>query len=85
MNFEKLTIKSQEALSDAQKKAESLGHQAIENEHLLSALIAQKEGVVRPILENSVRNRTPLQTILKRHCKRYPVLKGQHRSIFLRY
>jgi ATP-dependent Clp protease ATP-binding subunit ClpB len=51
MNIEKLTIKAQEALSEAQKKAESLGHQAIENEHLLSALIVQKEGIIRPILE----------------------------------
>ena len=51
MNFEKLTIKAQEALSDAQKKAESLGHQAIGNEHLLSALIAPKEGIIQPILE----------------------------------
>jgi len=51
MNFEKLTIKAQEALSDAQKKAESLDHQAIENEHLLRTLIAQKEGIILPILE----------------------------------
>ena len=51
MNWEKLTIKAQEAVSEAQKKAESLGHQAIENEHLLHALVAQKEGIILPILE----------------------------------
>ena len=51
MNWEKLTIKAQEALSEAQKKAESLGHQAVENEHLLLSLISQKEGIVRPILD----------------------------------
>ncbi|HVN97160.1 MAG TPA: ATP-dependent chaperone ClpB [Syntrophorhabdaceae bacterium] len=51
MNWEKLTIKAQEALSEAQKKAESLGHQAVENEHLLSALVTQKEGIIRPLLE----------------------------------
>jgi ATP-dependent Clp protease ATP-binding subunit ClpB len=51
MNWDKLTIKAQEAIADAQKRAESLGHQMIENEHLLYALVSQKEGIVRPILE----------------------------------
>ena len=51
MNWEKLTIKAQEAISDAQKKAESLGHQAVENEHLLAALIVQKRRLYPPILE----------------------------------
>ncbi len=51
MNWEKMTIKAQEALTEAQKKAESLGHQAIENEHLLFALITQKEGIIRPLLD----------------------------------
>jgi ATP-dependent Clp protease ATP-binding subunit ClpB len=51
MNWDKLTIKAQEAISEAQKKAESLGHQMIENEHLLYALLSQKEGIVRPILD----------------------------------
>jgi len=51
MNWEKLTIKAQEAIQEAQKKAESLGHQSIENEHLLFALIIQKEGVIKPMLD----------------------------------
>src|SRR6267143_1269781 len=39
-----------EALQAAQSLANERGHQAIEPEHLLRALIAQKDGVVTPIL-----------------------------------
>ncbi|MDO8736656.1 MAG: ATP-dependent chaperone ClpB [Thermoleophilia bacterium] len=51
MNPEKLTIKAQEAISAAQKLAESEGQQQIEPEHLLLALLAQSEGIVVPILQ----------------------------------
>jgi len=47
MNWDKLTINAQEAIAEAQKKAESMQHQMIENEHLLFALITQKHGIVR--------------------------------------
>ena len=39
MNWDKFTIKAQEAISEAQKKAEESGHQMIENEHVLLALL----------------------------------------------
>ncbi len=47
MRLDKFTVKSQEAIAEAQKKAEELGHQALENEHLLYALLQEKEGTVR--------------------------------------
>jgi len=51
MRFDKLTLKSQEALQDAQSIAQKYNHQQIENEHLLLALIEQKEGIVSSLLE----------------------------------
>jgi ATP-dependent Clp protease ATP-binding subunit ClpB len=51
MRFDKLTIKAQEAFSDAQKLASERGHQSLEPEHLLYALMSQAEGVVKPIFE----------------------------------
>jgi ATP-dependent Clp protease ATP-binding subunit ClpB len=51
MRWDKFTIKAQEAISEAQKKAEQAGHPMIENEHLLSALVEEKEGTVPAILE----------------------------------
>jgi ATP-dependent Clp protease ATP-binding subunit ClpB len=50
MRFDKFTFKAQEAIQQAQKLAEERQHQAIEVEHLLSALVEQQEGVVQPIL-----------------------------------
>ena len=50
MNFEKLTIKSQEVLSQAQRLAEERRHSEVDVEHLAAALIAQEEGVVKPLL-----------------------------------
>ena len=50
MQFEKLTIKTQEALSRAQVIASENGHQSIEDIHLMAALLEQKDGVIIPIL-----------------------------------
>ncbi len=50
MRLDKLTVKAQEALQAAQGLAGDRGHQAIEPEHLLRALTAQKDGVVAPLL-----------------------------------
>lgn len=46
INFNKLTIKSQEALQNAQEIASSYSNQMIEPEHLFAALIQDKEGIV---------------------------------------
>jgi ATP-dependent Clp protease ATP-binding subunit ClpB len=48
---QKLTTKSQEALSAAVRKAATDGNPAVEPIHLLSALLAQQDSVVRPLLE----------------------------------
>jgi ATP-dependent Clp protease ATP-binding subunit ClpB len=50
MQFEKFTMKSQEALQEAQGLAQSKGHQQIEPEHLLKILLSQPEGIVSSVL-----------------------------------
>ena len=50
MRLDKLTVKAQEAVQAAQSLADQHGHQAIEPEHLLVALLQQREGVVGPVL-----------------------------------
>jgi ATP-dependent Clp protease ATP-binding subunit ClpB len=50
MNFQKFTIKSQEAVHTAQEIAASYGNQSMEPEHLLAALVQDSEGIVIPIL-----------------------------------
>ena len=51
IRFEKFTIRAQEALQRAQALAADRGNPQVESLHLLSALVAETEGVVRPILE----------------------------------
>src|SRR5207253_2731505 len=62
IRFEKLTLKGQEALQAAQSHAQEKGNPQVAPEHLLWALIEQKEGVVMPILQKLGVN---LQTIAK--------------------
>jgi ATP-dependent Clp protease ATP-binding subunit ClpB len=50
MDFETLTLKSQEALASAQRLARERNHQQVEPPHLLVALVAQSDGVVLPLL-----------------------------------
>src|SRR3954453_5521641 len=51
MQLERFTTKAQAALQDAQRIAHQHQNQEIDGEHLLSALIEQEDGLVRPLLE----------------------------------
>ncbi|RMF57044.1 MAG: ATP-dependent chaperone ClpB [Calditrichaeota bacterium] len=51
MTFDKLTLKAQEAVSRAQQIASENGHQQIEVEHLLKAMLQDAEGVPVAILK----------------------------------
>src|SRR5271170_936040 len=50
VRFDKFTLKAQEAIQSAQDIAARHDHQQIEPLHLLGALVAQQDGVVRPLL-----------------------------------
>jgi ATP-dependent Clp protease ATP-binding subunit ClpB len=50
MNFNKLTVKAQEAISEAQNLARGAGNPELAPEHLLLALVRQEGGIVAPIL-----------------------------------
>ncbi|HIQ36943.1 MAG TPA: ATP-dependent chaperone ClpB [Desulfocapsa sulfexigens] len=51
MQFDKLTIKSQEAIQAAQQIAQNNSHQEIRTSHLVKAILEQPEGVVVPVLQ----------------------------------
>ena len=51
MRFDKFTIKVQEAVQAAQSMAEGMGHQQIEPEHLLTALVNQPDNIITPLLQ----------------------------------
>jgi ATP-dependent Clp protease ATP-binding subunit ClpB len=60
MRFDKFTLKAQECIQRAQQAADKYGHQQIEPEHLLRAILDQKEGVVPPLLGKIGANREHL-------------------------
>jgi ATP-dependent Clp protease ATP-binding subunit ClpB len=51
MQFDKFTIKSQEAIQESQSIAERSDHQEIKPEHLLVTILEQKDGVIIPVLQ----------------------------------
>jgi ATP-dependent Clp protease ATP-binding subunit ClpB len=50
MNFNKLTVKAQEAVAEAQNLSRGAGNPEVTPEHLLIALLRQEGGIVVPIL-----------------------------------
>src|SRR2546422_5348933 len=53
MDINRLTEKAQEALRAAQSEATRQGHQQIDVEHLLAALLTQEGGLAKSVLEKS--------------------------------
>jgi len=51
MQFDKFTLKSQEAVQSAQKLAQDQGHQEIQVAHLVKAILTQPEGIVVPVFK----------------------------------
>src|SRR5215470_17679708 len=51
MRFDQYTVKSQEAIERAQRLARDHGHQELQPEHLLVALLEEPEGTVASVLE----------------------------------
>lgn len=51
MRFDKLTVKAQEAVSEAMDRAGGYGHAEITSAHLLAALVQQDQGAVVSILQ----------------------------------
>jgi len=76
MRFEKLTIKAQEALQAAQRRAESLDSPLIEPEHLLDALLSQEDGLVSPLLKKLGVSIDSMRSELDRHLSRQPKAHG---------
>jgi len=77
MDPNKLTLKAQEALQEAKSIAEKKHHQQIEVEHLLSALLSQKDGVVIPILQKLGANPDLIHSQLENELNRIPQVTGR--------
>lgn len=77
MNFEKFTIKSQEALQKSAEIATSNQQQAIEPGHLLKAILETDENVSNYVFKKLNVNSTILKNKLEETLNAYPRVSGQ--------
>src|SRR5438477_8282685 len=76
MRIDKHTQKMQEALQAAQDLASQANHPEITNEHFLSALLNQSDGIARPLLEKIGADVDQLRDRLRVELERRPKIHG---------
>ncbi len=81
MNFANYTIKSQEAIQRAQQIAQSFGHQQIENEHIVKAILEVDENVTPFLLKKLDVNVALFGQILDSTLNSFPKVQGGEMEI----
>src|SRR3954447_9496682 len=81
MRFDKYTIKAQEAVMRAQELARTRDHSEILPLHLLAALLAEDEGVVRPLLQKIGVDALRVSEIIDAELNRLPRATGTQTGI----
>ncbi|MBT8323714.1 MAG: ATP-dependent chaperone ClpB [Winogradskyella sp.] len=76
MNFNNYTIKSQEAIQQAQQLAQAFGHQQIENEHIIKALFEVDDNVLPFILKKLNVNVSLFKQLLEKELESLPKISG---------
>ncbi len=76
MRMDKLTMKSQEAIQEAQRIAEAKGNQELQPEHLLLSLLSDDEGIPVQILQRIGIDLTLLRKDVEAETERFPKVMG---------
>ncbi|WP_274939475.1 ATP-dependent chaperone ClpB [Chordicoccus furentiruminis] len=76
MNIDKFTQKSKEALTELDKVAMDFGHQEIEEEHLLYALLNQDDSLIRKLLEKMGVDPNQFRNVLTGALRQRPQVSG---------
>jgi ATP-dependent Clp protease ATP-binding subunit ClpB len=76
MRLDKFTLRGQEAIQSAIELAERNQNQQVEPEHLLSAMLEQPEGIVRPVLGKLGTNVTVVLNDVQAAIARFPRVQG---------
>jgi ATP-dependent Clp protease ATP-binding subunit ClpB len=74
--FDKFTIKAQEAVQGAVELAAARGNPQVTPVHLLHALVAEREGIVGPLLEKIGTDRGHLERIVDAELSHLPKVSG---------
>src|SRR5476649_864748 len=76
MDSAKLTQMSRQAVTDAQNIARRLNHNEVDTWHLLSALVAQENGIVPGLLDKLAITPSAVQLAVERELERIPKVTG---------
>jgi ATP-dependent Clp protease ATP-binding subunit ClpB len=76
MTFDKLTLKTQDAIARAQQVASEYGNQQIEPVHILQALLQDNDGLVSTILKKVGLNLKVVETSFEHEIKKLPKVQG---------
>ncbi len=82
MRLDRFTLRGQEAVEAAVTMAEKAGHQQVEPEHLLMALVDQTEGLTRPIFGKIGANANALRVELEAAIKKFPNVTGAQQRYY---
>ncbi|MCX7026366.1 MAG: ATP-dependent chaperone ClpB [Spirochaetes bacterium] len=83
MNYERFTLKAQEAVRDASALAQSHDNPNVEAEHLLYALLTQEDGVVPALLERIGADRALLEKGAESLIAKLPKAYGAASQLYL--
>jgi len=81
--FDKLTVKAQESVQQAQHLAQDAGNQQLVPLHLLTALLREEQGIVRPLIQKIGANIRQLDSMLDAELKRLPKVTGAGSDVSL--
>ena len=76
MRFDRFTIRGQEAVQAAIGVAEKQQNQQVEPEHILAAMLEQKEGVLKPVLGKIGANATAIAADIQAAIDKMPKVTG---------
>ena len=76
MDLSRLTQKSQEALAAAQNRAVTLGHQQVDCEHVLAALVEAEDGLIARLCQKLDAPRDGVLQALEQELSRLPSMAG---------
>ncbi len=76
MNYDQMTLKTQDAIQEASSLAMQKNTSEIGNEHLLIALLNQKDGIVSPLVERIGVKPSTLLAELNNLVDQYPTVSG---------
>jgi ATP-dependent Clp protease ATP-binding subunit ClpB len=82
MRLDKFTLRGQEAIQSAIEVAERNQNQQVEPEHVLSAMLEQAEGIVRPVLGKLGANVQVVLNDVQAAVARFPKVQGAPQQYF---